>query len=217
MQKSSNGMTFGIAILLLSILPACSEHQAPRGGSEVETITLSGDAEQAEQRGAKKDMPALRYENVILILGGSPSLMPKGEVEKTYSQKLQQRVGSRYKVLNASVADEAAGPREERLPYLFTHDIKAIVLEMGQDEYQSGLAPKAFRKKLESILQQESLSTLPLYLLLSAPNQKYQHAIKDLSGSYDLALIIPGSPLSDAQAWHESAASQLEHYLEIVR
>jgi len=216
MQKKSNCFWMGITLLLLGSLSACSENPAPVQENTVEQA-LSEDAPHSARQLMAEDMPSLTYEKTILLLGGTPSLGAERQEGTLYSHKLQQRVGADYKMLNASVVGEPLESLKRRLPFLFKHDIKAVVLEVGYDEDRAGLNPNAFRQKLEAVLKYEAMSSIPTYLLLTTDNPKYRSVIEDLAELYNLELLIPKQPFADNPVWHDEVSELLESQVKIVR
>jgi len=102
----------------------------------------------------------------LLIWGDSLSSAYGMAVEQGWVSLLQQKLGSNYRIINASVSGETSGGGKSRLSAaLLNHKPDVIVLELGGNDGLRGIPPAATKKNLEAMIEMARKSSAKVLLL----------------------------------------------------
>jgi hypothetical protein len=197
------------ATFLLLLLIACQPEQNTEAFNN--KATQPADSVQAEVELPERNLPPLIYNKVFLIIGGQPSLQAK----VSYSKRLASQVGEQYRVLNAAVANESPDMLQARLPALFNHEVKYVLLEVGADEQQNGWDTQQVAQKLASIRRaiEQSSTIEAVFLITTVPT--YLPLIEQFANNHEKVKLLTLSEKDYTQeAWQAEVA---EKVLEVVK
>jgi hypothetical protein len=165
------------------------------------------------------ELMPVKYGNVLLVLGGSPSLSYDLQPANLYCYRLEKFLTKEYNIINAAIANETNDQFIRRLPSLLEHDVNAIIIEIGADEAQRQLNRTSFNKKIAFLLKevQHKKGERPIFIIPSSNNSSYMKVIEQhIVSSPNIHIINPAdfSPLS--AEWHEFIARQIAKQLDIL-
>ncbi|MCM2972989.1 arylesterase [Larsenimonas suaedae] len=160
----------------------------------------------------------------ILVFGDSLSAAHNMPTDKGWVHLLQQRLGDKDKVINASISGETTSGGLERLPKaLEQFDPDIVLLELGGNDGLRGLPPAQIQSRLDKMIQliQDHPARVGLLGIMVPPNygQNYSTAFKNiyptLAEKYGLPLepfMLDGVALDDDlmqdDAIHPNARAQ---------
>ena len=110
-------------------------------------------------------LPALAQgEITILAFGDSLTAGLGVDPESAFPAKLESALKSRghkVRVINAGVSGDTAAAGRDRLDWVLTDDIDAVIVELGANDALRGIPPSETRTALSAILETLKLRKLP--------------------------------------------------------
>ncbi len=138
---------------------------------------------------------------MILVLGDSLSAGHGIDVNSSWVQLLQlrlQRLGYRYRVINASISgDTTRGGLTRTAPALAQHHPRILIVELGGNDGLRGLALDDMRRNLANIIEQGKKSGAAVLLVgvRLPPNygevyvKKFHSVYRELARSHGIPLV----------------------------
>jgi acyl-CoA thioesterase-1 len=134
----------------------------------------------------------------LLIWGDSLSSAYGMSVEQGWVSLLQEELGDRVRVVNASVSGETTGGGRSRLPdALIQHQPDIVVIELGGNDGLRGFRPEVVRDNLRAMIEDTRAFGAQVILLgiRLPPNygevysRKFEAVYTDLSETYAIPLV----------------------------
>ncbi|SDJ52415.1 acyl-CoA thioesterase-1 [Billgrantia gudaonensis] len=135
---------------------------------------------------------------VVLIMGDSLSAAYGIEADRGWVSLLQQRLGGKAKVVNASISGETSSGGANRLPDLLgQHEPNIVLLELGGNDGLRGLPPGQFEANMADMIEVSRKAGAEVLLLGIDIPPNYGQAYRDaftgvyrrLADDYDLPLV----------------------------
>lgn len=134
----------------------------------------------------------------VMVLGDSLSAGYGLKAGEGWVSLLQKELGTKHKVVNASISGETSAGGLTRLPALLKqHRPQVVVVELGGNDGLRGLPVAQVRANLARIIEQSRKAGAKVLLVGIAlpPNygkpytEQFQRAYSDLARQYQLALV----------------------------
>jgi len=119
-------------------------------------------------------LPALAQEEVTILAFGDSLTAGLGvDPESAFPAKLEAALKSRghkVRVINAGVSGDTAAAGRDRLDWVLTDDIDAVIVELGANDALRGIPPTETRTALTAILEALKQRKLPILVAgMTAP------------------------------------------------
>lgn len=134
----------------------------------------------------------------LLVMGDSLSAAYGIEQDEGWVTLLQERLGERAQVINASISGEAtSGGRQRLADLLDQHSPDIVVLELGGNDGLRGLAPQQMQANLATMIEQSQAIDAEVLLLGIDIPPNYGQAYRDaftgvyhqLADEFDVTLV----------------------------
>lgn len=135
---------------------------------------------------------------VLLVMGDSLSAAYGIEAEQGWVSLLQQRLGEKAEVVNASISGETSSGGANRLPDLLgQHEPDIVLLELGGNDGLRGLPPGQFEANMTAMIEASRKAGAEVLLLGIDIPPNYGQAYRDaftgvyrrLADDHDLVLL----------------------------
>jgi acyl-CoA thioesterase-1 len=142
-------------------------------------------------------LPASAQETITLLAFGDSLTAGLGvDPQSAFPAKLEEALkarGHNVRVINAGVSGDTAAAGRDRLDWVLTDDIDAVIVELGANDALRGIAPTETRSALNAILEALKQRNLPVLLAgMLAPRNLgpdyaagYDPIFPDLAKTYD--------------------------------
>lgn len=112
--------------------------------------------------------PAFAQETVTILAFGDSLTAGLGvDPQSAFPAKLEEALKARghdVRVINAGVSGDTAAAGRDRLDWVLTDDIDAVIVELGANDALRGIAPAETRTALTAILETLKQRNLPVLL-----------------------------------------------------
>jgi acyl-CoA thioesterase-1 len=112
--------------------------------------------------------PAFAQETVTILAFGDSLTAGLGvDPQSAFPAKLEEALkarGHNVRVINAGVSGDTAAAGRDRLDWVLTDDIDAVIVELGANDALRGIAPAETRTALTAILETLKQRNLPVLL-----------------------------------------------------
>lgn len=112
--------------------------------------------------------PAFAQETVTILAFGDSLTAGLGvDPQSAFPTKLEEALKARghdVRVINAGVSGDTAAAGRDRLDWVLTDDIDAVIVELGANDALRGIAPAETRTALTAILEMLKQRNLPVLL-----------------------------------------------------
>lgn len=113
-------------------------------------------------------LPAIAQETVTILAFGDSLTAGLGvDPQSAFPAKLEEALKARehnVRVINAGVSGDTTAAGRDRLDWVLTDDIDAVIVELGANDALRGMAPAQTRTALTAILEALKQRNLPVLL-----------------------------------------------------
>ena len=113
-------------------------------------------------------LPAIAQETVTILAFGDSLTAGLGvDPQSAFPAKLEAALKARghdVRVINAGVSGDTASAGRDRLDWVLSDDVDAVILELGANDALRGIAPRETRTALTAILETLKQRSLPVLL-----------------------------------------------------
>jgi acyl-CoA thioesterase-1 len=113
-------------------------------------------------------LPAFAQETITILAFGDSLTAGLGvDPESAFPAKLEAALkarGHNVRVINAGVSGDTAAAGRDRLDWVLTDDVDAVIVELGANDALRGIAPAETRIALNAILEALKQRNLPVLL-----------------------------------------------------
>ena len=163
----------------------------------------------------------------VLVIGDSLSAAYRIREEESWVNLLQERLGSDYKVINASISGDTTGGGRARIgKTLAKHQPDIVIIELGGNDGLRGLPIETIRDNLtamaEAVVAEEALPVLAGMLMPPNLGPRYTEAfqrvyeeVAEATGAALVPILLEGVALSEEgglmqdDGIHPTAAAQV--------
>lgn len=164
---------------------------------------------------------------IVLVIGDSLSAAYGIRAEESWVTLLQERLGSAYEVVNASISGDTTGGGRARIgKTLATHEPDIVIIELGGNDGLRGLPIETIRDNLtamaEAVVAEEALPVLAGMLMPPNLGPRYTEAfqrvyeeVAEATGAALVPFLLEGVALSEEgglmqdDGIHPTAAAQV--------